>query len=266
VIRWTEITAGTGMRLHVRRVVEPESPPVLLLHGLGVGGSVWQTFARRLLPHLAAVAPDLRGHGQSDAPASGYEPPDYAADLVGLIEDLKLPTPLPVIGHSLGALVGLALAAVRPDLASWLALLDPPLDRDHRNPEIPMVYQLRHAPPGELERYLLERNPGGGPLLAQLLAKLFRQAEDAAFEAMLNAGERAAPAPSVPTLVLQADPDQGGVLGDAAATAFVRRLENGTHIKIDGAPHALHASHPDVVAHAILEFGGYVSSASSPSR
>ena len=75
-----------GVRLHVRRVVDPPAPPVLLLHGLGVGGSIWQAFARRLLPDLAAVAPDLRGHGQSDAPPSGYTPVDYATDLIELIE------------------------------------------------------------------------------------------------------------------------------------------------------------------------------------
>jgi pimeloyl-ACP methyl ester carboxylesterase len=266
VIRWAESTAGGAVRLHVRRVVEPEAEPVLLLHGLGVGGTVWQAFARRLLPHLAAVAPDLRGHGQSDAPVAGYEPADYATDLVALIEDLKLPTPLPVVGHSLGALVGLALADAQPAIVSWLVLLDPPLDREHRNSEVPTVYELRKAPAGELERYLLERNPGGGPLLAQLLANLFRQAEDAAFEAMLQRADTDVPTPSVPTLVLQADPEHGGVLGDSAAAAFVSRLENGAHSKIDGAPHALHASHPDLVARAILEFGGYVSSASSPSR
>ena len=74
-MRWEELSAsGRGVRLHVRRVIEPAAPPVLMVHGLGVGGSIWQGFARRLLPHLAAVAPDLRGHGQSDAPPDGYEP------------------------------------------------------------------------------------------------------------------------------------------------------------------------------------------------
>src|SRR6266508_2519635 len=86
-MRWLEESVqGRGARLHVRRVVDPAAPPVLLLHGLGVGGSVWQAFARRLLPHLAAVAPDLRGHGQSDAPDAGYAPSDYANDLLELIE------------------------------------------------------------------------------------------------------------------------------------------------------------------------------------
>jgi N-formylmaleamate deformylase len=273
-MRWREETVQVrGARLFVRRVVDPPAPPVLLLHGLGVGGSIWQSFARRLLPHLAAVAPDLRGHGQSDAPDSGYTPADYADDLLQLIEREYKP-PVPVVGHSLGALVALAMAELRPDLIRWLVLLDPPLARSLPNSEVPSVYRLRHAPDGELEKYLLERNPGGGPLLAQSLAKLFRQASDAAFEAMLDPTDRAGRAPAVatnasnitnPVLVIQADPNRGGILGDAAARAFVDRLPNGKLLKIAGATHAVHASHPAEVARAILGFGGYSSDGSADS-
>jgi pimeloyl-ACP methyl ester carboxylesterase len=279
-MQWCDETVqGRGARLFVRRVVDPPSPPVLLLHGLGVGGSIWQSFARRLLPHLAAVAPDLRGHGQSDAPASGYAPADYANDLPELIETERQPSmhgqwPVPVVGHSLGALVAMAMAELRPDLVSWVVLLDPPLDPDIPNSEVPNVYRLRHAPAGELEAYLLSRNPGGGPLLAHSLAKLFRQASDAAFEAMLDPDDRAGRAPALttqaahitnPVLVVQADPARGGVLGDAAARQFVDSLPNGTLIKINGATHAVHASHPAEVARAILDFGGYSSDVPSDS-
>jgi pimeloyl-ACP methyl ester carboxylesterase len=263
-----ESRPGRGIRLHVRRVVDPPAPPVLLLHGLGVGGSVWQAFARRLLPHLAAVAPDLRGHGQSDAPPSGYTPTDYANDLTELVldEDDQQLKAVPVVGHSLGALVALKMAELRPELVSWLVLLDPPLDPGIRNAEVESVYRLRHAPAGELEAYLLERNPGGGQLLAQSLAGLFRQATDAAFEAMLF-GPPFEPHPvAQPSLVLQADPAHGGVLGDAAARQFLVNLPKGQLRKIDGASHALHASHPAEVARAILEFAGYSSEVSSDSR
>jgi pimeloyl-ACP methyl ester carboxylesterase len=273
-MRWREDTVdGRGARLFVRRVVDPRAPPVLLLHGLGVGGSIWQSFSRRLLPHLAAVAPDMRGHGQSDAPDSGYAPTDYANDLLQLIQ-AELRPPVPVVGHSLGALVAMAMAELRPDLVSWLVLLDPPLDPDLPNSEVPSVYQLRHAPAGELEGYLLGRNPGGGPLLAQSLAKLFRQASDAAFEAMLDPNDRAGRAATQatqaklitnPVLVIQADPAHGGVLGDAAARQLTNSLPNGKLLKIDGATHALHASHPAEVARAILDFGGYSSDGPSPS-
>jgi pimeloyl-ACP methyl ester carboxylesterase len=167
------------------------------------------------------------------------------------------------------------MAELRPDLVSWLALLDPPLDPNLHNREVPSVYRLRHAPPGELEAYLLSRNPGGGQLLAQSLAKLFRQASDAAFEATLDPGDPAGRAPAValdkatlierPILVLQADPEHGGILGDAAARAFVDRLPHGQLRKIAGATHALHSSHPAKVARAILNFGGYSSGDSSDS-
>jgi pimeloyl-ACP methyl ester carboxylesterase len=268
-MRWQEqLAPGRGIQLHVRRVVDPPAPPILLLHGLGVGGAVWQAFARRLSPHLAAIAPDLRGHGQSDAPPFGYAPRDYAADLAELIEDMVEP-PLPVVGHSLGALAGLALAEQRPDLVNKLVLLDPPLDSDLPNGEVPSVYRLRHAPPGELEAYLLSRDPGGGQMLAGILSNLFRQASDAAFEALLEPDDRLGRSPRAglsaleqaarieqPTLVIQADPTHGGVLGDTAAQHFVERLQHGQLLKIDGATHALHASHPAEVAAAILDFVG----------
>ncbi|HEY3060545.1 MAG TPA: alpha/beta hydrolase [Chloroflexota bacterium] len=278
-MRWQELSGpGRGIQLHVRRVIDPPGVPILLLHGLGVGGAVWQAFARRLSPPLAAVAPDLRGHGQSDAPPTGYTPADYAADLAELISELLEP-PAPVVGHSLGALAGLALAEMRPELVDWMVLLDPPLDADLPNPEVAEVYRLRHTRAGELQAYLLGRNPGGGQVLAQLLAALFRQASDAAFEALLDPIDRVGRAPSAAqaafdqagrirarTLVLQADPRHGGVLGDAAANAFVARLPHGQLIKIQGATHALHASQPAAVADAILSFGGYTSSVGSGSR
>jgi pimeloyl-ACP methyl ester carboxylesterase len=253
-VRWQELTApGNGVQLHVRRIVDPVAPPVLLLHGLGVGGAIWQSFARRLLPERAAVAPDLRGHGQSDAPAHGYQPRDYAVDLVAMVEELRL-APLPVVGHSLGALVALALADLRPDLVEWLALLDPPLDETLRNPEVTEVYRLRHAPAGELEAYLRGRGSGN-----ELLAPLFGQAADGPFEGMLEGGFRndalaQASRVSVPCLVVQGDPAHGGVLGDAAAARLTRALTNGELVKVEGASHAVHATHAAQLAETIKQW------------
>ncbi|MBV9579149.1 MAG: alpha/beta hydrolase [Chloroflexi bacterium] len=253
-LRWeTGFAPGHGVRLFVRRVVEPPGQPVLLLHGLGVSGSVLQPFARRLLPELAAVVPDLRGHGQSDAPDDGYLPADYAGDLVELITQDDSLTRVPVVGHSLGALVGMHLASQRPELVEWLVLLDPPLDPRLRNSEVDAVYRLRHATAGELEAYLLERDPGGGELLANALAKEFRAATDAAFETLQRARPFTALPVAAPTLVVQADPAHGGVLGDQAAAAAVATLGSARLRKIAGATHAVHASHPAEVAAAIRE-------------
>lgn len=267
VLRWREEDVSVpGVRLHVRRVETPPAPPVspvLLVHGLGVSGAVWQPFARRLLPAYAAVIPDLRGHGASGAPAAGYALGDYAADLGGLVQTLDL-APLPVVGHSLGALAVLTLAATEPDAVSAVVLLDPPIDADRRNPDVPEVARLRHAPPGELESYLRSIDPGAGDLLIAALAKQYRQAADAAYDTLLamprgypSAWERARQV-RAPCVLVQGDPARGGLIGDAAAAAFVEALPDGHLVKVLGASHAVHATQPLVLAQTILDFLGSV--------
>jgi pimeloyl-ACP methyl ester carboxylesterase len=164
-----------------------------------------------------------------------------------------------VVGQSLGALVALALARRVPERVPALVLVDPPLDAGRPNPDVEVVYRLRHAPPGELERYLLEQ-AGNAPAVARALAGVFRQAADGPFQAQL-ADERGAPwawevAPHLRqrVLVAQADPAAGGLLGDAAAGAFVARLPAGTLHRFPGATHAIHASQPAPLAAAIRAF------------
>ena len=241
------VQAGS-VRLHTRRQIAAGTP-LLLLHGLGASGAVWASFARRLSPHWQCIAPDLRGHGDSDHPVAGYEGPDYAGDLSAFIEQLALGS-VPAIGHSLGALVAIALAARHPDRVSALVLLDPPLDAAIENPDIAEVYRLRKAPPGELEAYLN----------APILAPVFRAAADAAFEAVLNARRGAAwawdlaPSIQAPVLLIQADPLHGGVLGRDAAESFVRRLPRGELFSVSGASHTVHVSHPKQVTDAVMSF------------
>jgi pimeloyl-ACP methyl ester carboxylesterase len=255
---WRESDVDTGgARLHVRRL-ESSGPPLLLLHGLGVSGAVWQSFGRRLTPAWSPIAPDLRGHGASEQTADGYAPEDYAADLAQLIPLLGVER-APVIGHSLGALVALALALAAPDRVAALVLLDPPLDAARAHPDVERVYRLRHAPPGELETYLADQTSEASAV-ARALAALYRRAADGAFEAHLTAKPGApwawegAPTITVPTLVVQADPARDGVLGDEAAAAFVQRLPQGQLLRLPGAAHAVHASHGPQLAAAILTF------------
>ncbi|HEX2032635.1 MAG TPA: alpha/beta fold hydrolase [Chloroflexota bacterium] len=262
---WEETDVDTGpVRLHLHRL-SGAGTPLLLLHGLGVSGAVWRSFARRLAPPFAPLAPDLRGHGESGpAPprpspegGQGYEPADYAGDLTRLSDALRIER-LPVLGHSLGALVALALAGAAPSRVAALVLLDPPLDEARPNPDVETVYRLRHGPPGALEEYLAADD--GAPAVARALATLFRKAADGVFEAHLRAPGGApwawelAPRLSMPVLVVQADPTLGGLLGDAAAEAFVERLPAGQRLRLPGARHAIHASQPGPLAEAVLRF------------
>lgn len=95
--------------------------PILLLHGIQSSASTWW----RVGPDLASLgctvlALDLPGHGGVPAPPA----PTVAALADAVAEQLT--EPVFVVGHSLGAIVGLALAAARPDLVRGLLLEDPP--------------------------------------------------------------------------------------------------------------------------------------------
>jgi pimeloyl-ACP methyl ester carboxylesterase len=75
---------------------------MLLLHGLGATGGVWRGYD--------GIAPDLPGHG-----TAAWEP-SYSFDrLAEAVLPLLGPEPVTVVGHSMGGVVGLALAAVAPD-------------------------------------------------------------------------------------------------------------------------------------------------------
>ena len=95
--------------------------PVLLLHGWPFTWLEW----RRLMPLLAknytVVAPDLRGMGDSDKPASGYAKSNVAEDVRQLVEQLGHPS-INVVGTDIGTMVAYALAVASPELVRTLVL------------------------------------------------------------------------------------------------------------------------------------------------
>ncbi len=90
------------------------SPPILALHGLASNARWWDLVAERLSPGMRVVAPDLRGHGLSDKPESGYSLAEVVADLRGLCDAAGLDRVI-VAGHSWGASVALWFAASLPE-------------------------------------------------------------------------------------------------------------------------------------------------------
>lgn len=98
-------------------------PPVLFLHGISSQAHGWTEVASLLHPDYRVLALDQRGHGESDKPATGYSPLDYAADIAALIAGLGLDQ-AHIVGHSLGGLTGLLCAAVYPARASRLVVID----------------------------------------------------------------------------------------------------------------------------------------------
>src|SRR5437762_13397505 len=98
-------------------------PPALLLHGIGNYGRYWDLFADAVAGRLKLVAPDARGHGESGRPAAGYAPADFTADALAILDALKIERAV-VVGHSMGGLHSINLAARHPDRVRALVIVD----------------------------------------------------------------------------------------------------------------------------------------------
>jgi len=112
-----------GLRLHV--LDEGDGEPVLLLHGFPDSGQLW----RHQVPALTAagfraIAPDLRGFGESDRPegVDSYGMPLIVGDVLGVLDAAGIER-ANVVGHDWGAAVGWALAAMAPSRVSRLVAL-----------------------------------------------------------------------------------------------------------------------------------------------
>ena len=97
--------------------------PMLLLHGLASHSGIWNLVAPILARRARVVALDLRGHGASAKPDSGYDFDTVARDVVGFCRIIGLRNPL-VAGHSWGGNVAVHLAANYPGEFFRLVMVD----------------------------------------------------------------------------------------------------------------------------------------------
>ena len=108
------------IRLHVRLDGPDTAPPLVLLHALGLDGTVFDPLIP-LLPGLRILRPDLRGHGNSDVPAPPYAMGALIRDIERLMDHLGMQDAV-VLGVSLGGLIAQGLAVKRLDLVRALVL------------------------------------------------------------------------------------------------------------------------------------------------
>lgn len=113
-----------GLRLHYTDWGNDAAPPLILIHGGRDHCRSWDELARVLQPHFHVLAPDLRGHGDSDwAKGSSYSLSDYLYDLKSLARSASVHQAA-IVGHSMGGMIGLMYAGAYPDKVSHLAVLD----------------------------------------------------------------------------------------------------------------------------------------------
>ena len=113
-----------GATIHVR--VGGHGPAVLLLHGFGDSGDMWQPLAVILAKDHTVVVPDLRGMGLSSHPDAGYTKVAEAGDMTKVLDAVGAGQ-IDLVTHDIGNMVGYALAASHPErIKRWVAM-DAPL-------------------------------------------------------------------------------------------------------------------------------------------
>lgn len=103
---------------------DPAAAPLLLVHGGRDQKRSWDRVAGRLSHHYRVIAPDLRGHGESDWVCDGdYGLLDFVYDVASLVEHLELGR-FTLLGHSLGGNIALRYAGLFPGQVEKLIAIE----------------------------------------------------------------------------------------------------------------------------------------------
>ncbi|MBO9375647.1 alpha/beta fold hydrolase [Sphingomonas histidinilytica] len=120
----TYTLAVRRLQLNIVEWGDPEAPPLILQHGGRDHARNWDWVANAFAATHRVIAPDMRGHGDSEWSSDGdYEMLDYLDDFAGIVAALDLP-PCPMIGHSLGANIVTRFVGLYPDRATRLVNIE----------------------------------------------------------------------------------------------------------------------------------------------
>ncbi|MCL2934183.1 MAG: alpha/beta hydrolase [Trichodesmium sp. MAG_R03] len=103
---------------------QDQKEPLLLLHGLADSALVWLSLGEYLADKYHIVAPDMRGHGESGKPESGYNFEKIIADLEALMENLNWSS-AHILGHSWTGKLACIWARQNPERFKSMILADP---------------------------------------------------------------------------------------------------------------------------------------------
>lgn len=112
-----------GFQLHYQQI--GQGPSVVMVHGITGNQAIWHLEILPALMHEHRFTTyDLRGHGYSDMPPTGYTTADHAGDLDHLLDRLEIER-TDLVGHSFGAEIALHYAILFPERINRLVLIEP---------------------------------------------------------------------------------------------------------------------------------------------
>jgi len=238
-------------------------PALLLLHGFTDSAACWEPVVPALagmFPAGGVIATDARGHGGSALPEGPAGPRQHAADQALVLDDLGVTEPVVVIGHSMGALTAITLAATRPELVAALVLEDPPpYGMGGRPRGVPAwLTDLRALDLAGRVAYAREHDPAWSEaelppwaLSKELIDPRYCERD----VTLLDPFHDLAPDVRCDTLLVYGDADRGGLVTDADADAF-REAAAGTvtAVRVPGAGHSVRRDTAEAYLRAVRAF------------
>jgi pimeloyl-ACP methyl ester carboxylesterase len=260
----------------------PNGPPLVLLHGLARDWKSFSVLLPELSSHFHVFALDLRGHGASSRVPRGYRMPDYAEDVSAFLKQMAPGDPA-IFGHSLGAEVGMCVAANENSEVSALILGDPVISPEHFAASMydPLFLQLHKLilrggsseelargigrielqVPGFDETLHIEELPGNTETVLLEWARSAGLTDPEALTMTLDGRSFAGwdpaqilPKISCPTLLLQGNPELDALLTDDDVKLALQLLPNPKRVKFPLLGHALFMQQPKPVLNVILAF------------
>ena len=120
----SQVYYSQRLRLQYVEWGKKSNRPVILLHGGRDHSRSWDWVAKKLCKEWRVIAPDLRGHGDSEWVNDGnYQMAGYLYDLDQLISQQSL-SPVSVVAHSLGAMIALRYTGLYPDRINKLIAIE----------------------------------------------------------------------------------------------------------------------------------------------
>lgn len=116
-------TVVNGIRVAYRTAGRPGQPALVLIHGFPLDSAMWDAQLAALAQHCYVIAPDLRGHGESEVPPGPYSIDQHADDVAALMDALGVRKAV-IGGLSMGGYVALAFWRRHREKVSGLALID----------------------------------------------------------------------------------------------------------------------------------------------
>mgnify|MGYP001056376602 CR=1 FL=1 len=240
-----------GYEIHGR-----EGMPLVLIHGFGLNRKIWLPMVTKYLKDQQVILPDLRGHGESDAPDGPYPMSLLAEDLVNLLEFLEIEKAI-LCGHSMGGYIILDYADQYPRRMSGIGLITTRAEADTeagRTGRYEMMGAVKKKGAEPLADSLGPRLTKDKELVREMRIMLSETAPKGiigSLEGMASRPDRRELLPDikVPALVVAGAEDQ--IIDLESAKQMADALPNGAFLSIPDAGHLPMLETPEALAEGL---------------